>query len=767
MKSKLIMMALAFLTVTVARAQSFEFQYHGQSLGDGDVVTIAAGENDFGELACETNPSANPTDGLMLKLLTGTSSQVTATLEIEHNTLDATMLQWCMGGECTPVNDATTFTKSFTASTAEQVQFDATDIKATGYLMAKLTVRRSLESHSVYIQFTNGESAGGGDEGTWWGYMNDGDFDVYDQCIGTGSPMALMAGIYVPANSEQMGEAVIKAVRVYLASSVLSSLSNMKIWISKTLPKKVSAADYVQNITTTLKADANDFQLDTPYQVNNEGFYIGYYVKSTKGYFIRAVGDGIPNSFWVGNPEAGMDWTDASTLGIGKLAFQVLAEGVTVKDRAATPSDFGQVIVVKGKTTYVPVEIVNYGKETINSISYTITTNGRTGRETRISAPSITTNSVGTVNIPFSADASARKYEKVVTITMVNGAANEAKVNTAQGYSITVSEQPDVTPVVEEFTGTWCGYCPYGIVGMQNVHDKYGDDVVLIAAHNSDPMEIAAYDDVVNTYADGFPSAVIDRATSTHAYYILDYMESAFNRVTQGSIEVTATWADDNKTTVDFTTNTKFVYSEDDGQYAIAFVLVEDGLKGTGSSWAQTNYLNGQSGLPSDMKFWRTAGSSVSGLEYDHVAVAAWNAKDGINGSVSSSIKADEVQSFNYTARIAAASLSLIQDKSRLKAVALLIDRSNGTIVNAAQMPIQDASSFVTGDVTGDGKVDVSDYIGVANYILCIPQEGFNEEAGDVNEDGTIDVSDYLGIGNIIHTGSVYGNDASRGNVKQ
>ena len=64
---------------------------------------------------------------------------------------------------------------------------------------------------------------------------------------------------------------------------------------------------------------------------------------------------------------------------------------------------------------------------------------------------------------------------------------------------------------------------------------------------------------------------------------------------------------------------------------------------------------------------------------------------------------------------------------------------------------------FVLGDVNGDGKVDVSDYIGVANYILNIPQETFNERAADVDKNGVIDVRDYTGIGNIIHTGSPYG----------
>ncbi len=61
------------------------------------------------------------------------------------------------------------------------------------------------------------------------------------------------------------------------------------------------------------------------------------------------------------------------------------------------------------------------------------------------------------------------------------------------------------------------------------------------------------------------------------------------------------------------------------------------------------------------------------------------------------------------------------------------------------------------GDISGDGVVDVSDYIGVANYILGSAPEGFNASAADVNKDGFIDVSDYIGIANIILTGNING----------
>lgn len=67
------------------------------------------------------------------------------------------------------------------------------------------------------------------------------------------------------------------------------------------------------------------------------------------------------------------------------------------------------------------------------------------------------------------------------------------------------------------------------------------------------------------------------------------------------------------------------------------------------------------------------------------------------------------------------------------------------------------AKNYELGDGTGDGVVDISDYIGVANYILDIPQTGFDAEAADVNKDGVIDISDYIGVANIILTGSPTG----------
>jgi len=71
-------------------------------------------------------------------------------------------------------------------------------------------------------------------------------------------------------------------------------------------------------------------------------------------------------------------------------------------------------------------------------------------------------------------------------------------------------------------------------------------------------------------------------------------------------------------------------------------------------------------------------------------------------------------------------------------------------------------SNYVQGDANGDGEVNVTDYMAIANFILGQNPTDFNETAADVNEDGSVNVSDYVGVANII----LYGNyTGSTGNA--
>ena len=559
----------------------------------------------------------------------------------------------------------------------------------------------------------------------WWGYFSENDFSTADLTIGTGKAMTLMAAIYVPANHEQLGNANIIAARVYLASNVVSTLSGLKIWVSKTLPQKASDADVVLSTLGTLTAGANDFKLRSPYAVNNEGFYIGYSVKSTTGYFIRSGGKDAPNAFLVGNPEEGMAWTDLNGNGLGKLAFQILVQDGNFQDNCVTVDDFEQNVVVQGQQVNVPIKITNQGANDVSSISYTIgTEGGSTTEEKTVSVGPLALNDFTTLNIPFASDEQARKLQKTFTVTQVNGNPNTAKKSSGQGFLISVKKKQSVTPVIEEFTGTWCGWCPRGIVGMDKVHEAYGDQVVQIAAHSGDIMAISEYQPVINTYTEGYPNSITDRRYVADPSYstLVATLNKAFARVAQGSIDLQAEWSSNFKTKVVFNTTTRFSYNDDDGQYGIAYLLVEDGLTGTGSNWSQTNYYSGQT-VGGDMTWWCQAASTVTGITYNHVVVAGWEALNGVNGSVNPTIVADEEQEYSYSASISGK--SLIQDKTKLKAVVLLIDRATGTIVNAAQSAIADFGTAVS-TVQGAEKNAQRDVYDLSGRKLSVSQKGIN-----------------------------------------
>ena len=83
--------------------------------------------------------------------------------------------------------------------------------------------------------------------------------------------------------------------------------------------------------------------------------------------------------------------------------------------------------------------------------------------------------------------------------------------------------------------------------------------------------------------------------------------------------------------------------------------------------------------------------------------MAAWSALNGVNNSVEPVIEAGADQEYTYTASIA--SKSLIQDKTKLKAAALLIDRTSGTIVNAAQCAISDDATGIQSVRNGEGSM--------------------------------------------------------------
>ena len=507
-----MIVAILFICIAEANAQKFEFQYHGESVADGVTVTIAAEEDDLGRLCCATNPSSNPNDGLVLKLLTGSTASGKAMLDIENNVLSPNP-QWCMGGECLVMYNEENATKNFsTTNGIVQVQFDAEDIQNQGALVATLSATIDDETHTVRILFTSVSASTNGQK--WWGYFTESDIKDYYCGYGSGIQENHDAAIFIPANHAIAGGACIKGIRIWLdygLDPIWPAISDVKVWISKRLPERILDADYVQDVNVaSLKEGFNEIILNTSYPIQEQGIYVGYSVGlDLIEYPIMAAGKWEENSFFCRSSESSPEWHINWR---GKLGLQVLLDGEMLPDYAdaAVASDFGNHIVEIGKNVSVPVRIKNIGTNPISSISYTITTNGITSMEENLPLYNLPFVNDIDISIPFQADEDTRRFAKTLTITKVNGKANEASKATAEGSLITILEKPVAVPVVEEFTGTWCGWCPIGIDGMEKAKETFGDSVVLIAVHFGDVMQTDDYAPIISTVS-SYPISYVNR----------------------------------------------------------------------------------------------------------------------------------------------------------------------------------------------------------------------------------------------------------------
>ena len=393
---------------------------------------------------------------------------------------------------------------------------------------------------------------------------------------------------------------------------------------------------------------------------------------------------------------------------------------------SAYPSDFGTSFVLKGKTVQVPVTINNTGSNVINNLIYVLTSDGVDGgkRQVKLTTP-IKSGESGEITLTFKADTEARKSNKVITITHLNNAKNTSEQKSANGSVVTLLEKPVVVPVVEEFTGTWCGWCPVGFDGMENAHEIFGDKVALIAIHYGDVMQANEFQNLVQRVS-GFPSAIIDRLAGdfypSNNEIKKQINNEIQNKIAGGTIEVNAAWANAAKSSIKIDTKTTFVYSEENGNYGIAYALTQDGMKGSGSDWTQNNNLSGNANYANSNPFWYKSPSRVTNIEFNHVGVAAWGLEDGIEGSVNPVIVAGEEQTYSYTASITGK--KLIQDKNKLNVIVMLIDRTTGNIVNAASTTIDDYATAINGIEQSPLSVEQSVFDLSGRKITSQPKKG-------------------------------------------
>jgi thiol-disulfide isomerase/thioredoxin len=316
-----------------------------------------------------------------------------------------------------------------------------------------------------------------------------------------------------------------------------------------------------------------------------------------------------------------------------------------------------------------------------------------------------------------------------VTITAVNGTADSDPSNNILSGILhnTLSQQTDKAVVIEEGTGTWCGWCPRGAVAMEHMVNTYPNDFIGVAVHNGDPMTVTEYDNGAGI--SGFPGANVDRAllgVSVSQAAFEAYYNDRINMGVPANVGATVTGTGANVTIDASASFYTPIFAAD---FRLAVVISENGVTGTTSDYDQVNYYSG--GGEGQMGGYENLANPVPAADmvYDHVGVALLGGYNGQAGSVPATITDGTVANYTFNYTVPATS-----NRANMYAIVLLLDNATGEIVNATEVSIAEGGNVAVADVN---TIDMNVYPNPATDNVDVAFEA----AGDY----TITITDMAG----------------------
>lgn len=349
-----------------------------------------------------------------------------------------------------------------------------------------------------------------------------------------------------------------------------------------------------------------------------------------------------------------------------------------------------------------------------------------------------------------------KKTSKLILFILAGMMAFTVSAATSSRDNLTTTHRP----LIEEYTGTWCGWCPRGYVGMELLRETFGDDFIGVAIHNDDPMAVLPESQYPSNIS-GFPSAFVERSREVDPYYgiteetpaaIISFMQRLASRESAAAIGVAAEWTSADKTDIVVHVSTFFTANSSNSKYAIEVMLIADSLHGTTSAWSQSNYFRQYASYFADDPYlgpWTTKPGAVKNLYFNDVLVGTSRV---VSGSLPATIVANEIYDFDYTFTLSNLPVpSLIQNKDNLHVIAIVVDTSTKKVINGNRSYIDEfVVPVVPGDVDDDGEVTIADVTTLIDYILSSEIATVNTANADVDQDGEISIADVTSLIDLI-----------------
>ena len=534
-------------------------------------------------------------------------------------------------------------------------------------------------------------------------------------------------GIAMKMDGSKLTGAKISGMSVVLP--YIPNLSDIKVWVGTHLPWTFGddgdVLTYAPDPSTLTGEQFSDIYFPEPVDITGSELYLGVYFTQNQltepnDYFplwaydlTRCVEGGF---YMQSSVTFGWMWYDLTMWGYGHAAMDALLDVSGLNAPVAlTAAEVGTHIVKLGDVATLDCQLKNPGS-VIKNVDITLDVDGVMTTQTyTLSKPLSRINEIGTTTLTLDLGNEAKAVEVAYSIDKVNGIDNAEQVgNSGEGEFIAVSELAERKTVYESFTTIETEIEVLAWASAPLLKEAVGDKMIAINAHFStrddqaEPFECLDYSDVALAMTNGYlPYYILDRKTAFNPYYghtdadaqgtYHFAADQVFNEVnaqaSEASIELVATWADEECQSIQATAITTFGYSREESIYGICFVVKEDGVSYEGSTMENAlspEYNDGYYEPRNDLKFpdadiqWAiNLGAVIEAPVYDDVVRAAWGCQTGVENSVQSPIVCAEAQEFSMVLDLTQAEILNAQN---VKVVALLINLNDGTLVNAAEV---------------------------------------------------------------------------------
>ncbi len=224
--------------------------------------------------------------------------------------------------------------------------------------------------------------------------------------------------------------------------------------------------------------------------------------------------------------------------------------------------------------------------------------------------------------------------------------------------------------LVEDYTGTWCGYCPRLAYNLDQA-EQQNSSVVGVGIHDDNDMFYENVNQMESEYGiTGFPSGRINRTIvwNESVSQILGYLDSnpglglGINSSVSG-----------NTVSVDI----KIDYDIESSGNKLVVYLMEDGL-----IYPQVNYYNNDPNSP-----WYQTGDPISDFEHNNVLRKSFT-------NIFGDAIPDGVVGEEFTTNYSISVPSSVQNTSNLEIVAFVLKNSTGSVINVQHSPIGIAQDY-------------------------------------------------------------------------